>query len=142
MKMVISIKKSRLTIAPIQLPTMTLFISIFSNDDIYHNILSLLHPYNTDTRALQENRMGKTGMESRLIGTVARCKLCSQSKNWLGGKLWLSQHLDSVGMTDSDQTYILEAITRIKENAGVGRINISNYFRHAYVEINLRGNDE
>jgi hypothetical protein len=86
--------------------------------------------------------MGKTGMESRLIGTVARCKLCSQSKNWLGGKLWLSQHLDSVGMTDSDQTYILEAITRIKENAGVGRINISNYFRHAYVEINLRGNDE
>ena len=69
-------------------------------------------------------------MESRLFGTVARCKLCSQSKNRLGkysliprikgGKLWLSQHLDSVGLTDSDQTYILEAIARIKENAVFG----------------------
>src|SRR5919106_2808954 len=55
MTMVISIKKSRLTIAPIQLPTMTLFISIFSNDDIYHNILSLLHPYNMDIQALQNH---------------------------------------------------------------------------------------
>lgn len=75
----------------------------------------------------QEKRMGITGMESRLIGTIASCKLCNQSKNWLGkyspirkikgGKLWLSQHLDSVGITDSDQAYILEAIARVKENA-------------------------
>jgi hypothetical protein len=28
--------------------------------------------------------MGKTGIESRLIGTVANCKLCGLSKNWLG----------------------------------------------------------
>jgi hypothetical protein len=70
----------------------------------------------------QEKRIGKTGMESRLIGTVARCKLCNQSKNWMGkyspiprikgGKLWLSQHLDSVGLTENDQIYILEAITK------------------------------
>lgn len=80
----------------------------------------------------QEKRMGKAGMESRLIGTVARCKLCNQSKNWLGkystlprikdGKLWLSQHIDSVGLSESDQTYILEAIARIKENAAVGQV--------------------
>ena len=51
-------------------------------------------------------------MESRLIGTVVRCKLCSPSKNWLGkyspipkikgGKMWLAQHLDSIGLTESD----------------------------------------
>ena len=73
-----------------------------------------------------------TGIESRLIGTIASCKLCNQSKNWLGkyssipkvkgGKLWLSQHLDSAGITDSDQTYILEAIARAKENTHVGQI--------------------
>lgn len=73
----------------------------------------------------QEKRMGKTGMEIRLVGTVARCMLCNPSKNWLGkyspisrikgGKLWLSQHLDSVGITDSDQTYIWEAIERISD---------------------------
>ena len=74
----------------------------------------------------QERRMGKMGMESRLIGTVAHCTLCSQSKNWLGkyssqprirgGKLWLSQYLDSDVLTESDQTYILEATTRAKES--------------------------
>jgi hypothetical protein len=61
--------------------------------------------------------MGKTGIESRLIGTVADCKLCGPSKNWLGryspvlkinsGKLWLSQHLHSIGLTDSDKVDLL-----------------------------------
>jgi hypothetical protein len=32
----------------------------------------------------QEKRMGKGGIESRLIGTVASCSLCGPSKNWLG----------------------------------------------------------
>lgn len=74
----------------------------------------------------QRKRMGKEGMESRLIGTVANCKLCFSSDNWLGrysptpkinsGKLWLSQHLGSIGMTDSDRTYLLETITRVKSN--------------------------
>jgi hypothetical protein len=68
----------------------------------------------------QGKRMGKTGMESRLISTVASCTLCSQSTNWLGkyspipkiqgGKMWLSQHLDSTGLTDNDLTYILKSI--------------------------------
>jgi hypothetical protein len=68
--------------------------------------------------------MGKTGIESRLIGTVASCKLCSPSKNWLGkyspvpktnsGKLWLFQHLNSIGMIDNDKRYLLEEVTRTK----------------------------
>jgi hypothetical protein len=67
---------------------------------------------------------GVSGMESRLINIVANCKLCGQSKNWLGrnssiskinsGKLWLSQHLSSIGMTDSDKRYLLEEVTRAK----------------------------
>jgi hypothetical protein len=32
----------------------------------------------------QEKRMGKIGIESRLIGTVTNCRLCGPSKNWLG----------------------------------------------------------
>ena len=73
----------------------------------------------------QEKRMGKAGMESRLIGTVANCELCSPSKNWLGryssiskinsGKLWLSQNLNSSSMTDSDMRYLLEEVTRVKD---------------------------
>jgi hypothetical protein len=65
--------------------------------------------------------MGKTGIESRLIGTVATCKLCSPSNNWLGryspitkineGKLWLSQHLSSIGLADGDRTDLQEALT-------------------------------
>ncbi len=68
----------------------------------------------------QEKRMGKTGIESRLIGTVAACKLCNPTKTWLGrysplmkingGKLWLYQHLSSIGLTDGDQTDLQEAI--------------------------------
>jgi hypothetical protein len=72
----------------------------------------------------QEKRMGKTGIESRLIGTVATCKLCCPSKIWFGrysptmkinkGKLWLSQHLGSIGLTDDDKTALQEAITSNK----------------------------
>ena len=74
--------------------------------------------------------MGKEGMESRLIGTVARCNMCNQSKNWLGkyspvpkinaGKLWLVQHLNSMSLTESDQKYISEVISGIKGNVVVG----------------------
>ena len=76
----------------------------------------------------QEKRIGKAGMESRLIGTVANCKLCSPSKNWLGryssistinnGKLWLSQHLNSTGIIDSDKDHLLEEVTRAKDPYG------------------------
>ena len=48
----------------------------------------------------QKKRMGKSGIESRLIGQVASCEVCKPSDDWLGkfstkppiknGKLWLS----------------------------------------------------
>jgi hypothetical protein len=60
----------------------------------------------------EAKRIGSEGMESRLIGTVARCKICNPSPNWLGkyspkteicnGKLWLSQGLKSSGLNEKD----------------------------------------
>jgi len=51
----------------------------------------------------QTQRIGKKGIESSLIGTIARCKLCRPSPKWLGNYspkkqiresgLWLIQHL-------------------------------------------------
>jgi hypothetical protein len=47
--------------------------------------------------------------------TVTSCKLCKPSDHWLGkfstkpqiknGKLWLSQHLDSIRLSDSDEIF-------------------------------------
>jgi hypothetical protein len=68
----------------------------------------------------QEQRMGKMGIESRLIGTVTRCEVCKPSQNWLGafspvskinsGKLWLYQHLNSLGLTDIDKLALAKSI--------------------------------
>ncbi|MGD9534629.1 MAG: hypothetical protein AB7V56_12795 [Candidatus Nitrosocosmicus sp.] len=68
----------------------------------------------------QEQRMGKLGIESRLIGTVTRCEICKPSQKWLGafspvskinsGKLWLYQHLDSPGLTDTDKIALTNSI--------------------------------
>jgi hypothetical protein len=72
----------------------------------------------------QEKRMGKISIESRLIGTVATCKLCKPSDYWFGkfsskpqiknGKLWLSQHLESIGLSDSDKGDLLLSIECLK----------------------------
>ena len=32
----------------------------------------------------QQKRIGKEGLESRLIGTIANCNVCKPSENWLG----------------------------------------------------------
>ena len=74
----------------------------------------------------QQKRIGKKeGLESRLIGTVARCNVCKASENWIGksspieeirnGKLWLSQHLIAEDITDQDKEDIMHAITNTKE---------------------------
>lgn len=91
-------------------------------------------------------------MESRLIGTIARCKLCNQSKNWLGkysstpriknGQLWLSQYLNSVGITDSDQTYILEAIAKVKENVNPTKEIALKFFRMLGRKFMVEGHDD
>lgn len=63
----------------------------------------------------ENERMGNKGLESNLIGTVARCKECGPSENWLGSHspkehirnsgLWLSQHLkaDILSLRDMEK---------------------------------------
>jgi hypothetical protein len=73
----------------------------------------------------QEQRMGKMGIESRLIGTVTKCEECKPSQNWLGifspvskinnGKLWLYQHLNSSELTDTDKLALSKSINVANE---------------------------
>ena len=68
----------------------------------------------------QAQRMGKSGLEILLIGTLAKCPLCQPSVNWLGryspkqeisgGKLWLIQHLKANSINDKDKASIIKAI--------------------------------
>lgn len=63
----------------------------------------------------QIERMGSKGLEKRLIGTIANCKLCKSSDNWLGkyapkkqikikeSGLWLVQHLKANGINENDK---------------------------------------
>jgi len=70
-------------------------------------------------------RMGSTGLESTLIGTIAKCDICRASNNWLGNYspkdeirksgLWLSQHLNSDAINENDGKTILNSITKTKE---------------------------
>jgi hypothetical protein len=66
-------------------------------------------------------RIGSEGMESKLIGSVATCEICSSSPDWLGkfspkaeickGKLWLSQGLKSSGLNEKDKNLLESVIT-------------------------------
>jgi hypothetical protein len=74
----------------------------------------------------QQKRIGKEGVESRLIGTVTGCNVCKASDSWLGrfspidhirnGKLWLSQYLIAEGITEQDKEDIIHAITNRKKS--------------------------
>lgn len=73
----------------------------------------------------QIKRMGSEGLESSLIGTIAHCKLCRPSNNWLGNHspkkqiresgLWLVHHLKADVINENDKEIILSAIKRTKE---------------------------
>lgn len=73
----------------------------------------------------QMERMGSEGLESSLIGTIASCKLCKPSNNWLGiyspksrikeYGLWLVQHLKANGINESAKEIIINAIARTKD---------------------------
>jgi hypothetical protein len=73
----------------------------------------------------QARRIGTLGIESKLIGTVANCKWCRSSDNWLGkyspipeiegGKLWLSQQLTAPGLTEQDKSGIENAIIKTRD---------------------------
>ena len=70
-------------------------------------------------------RMGSTGLESTLIGTISRCDIYRASNNWLGNYspkdeirksgLWLSQHLDADEINENDRKTILNSIAKTKE---------------------------
>jgi hypothetical protein len=72
----------------------------------------------------QTARMGKRGLESSLIGTIAQCKLCKPSNNWLGNfspkkkiresGLWLVQHLKANEINEKDKRIMLAAIRNTK----------------------------
>jgi hypothetical protein len=76
----------------------------------------------------QQKRIGKEGLESRLIGTVANCNVCKASESWLvrfspieeirKGKLWLSQYLVAEDITEQDKEDIVRAIINTKEKLG------------------------
>ncbi len=65
-------------------------------------------------------RIGSKGLERPLIGTLASCKLCKPSFNWLGNYspvkkiresgLWLVQHLKSCPISEKDREIILKAV--------------------------------
>lgn len=67
----------------------------------------------------------RTHLEKHLIGTVANCRSCSPSRNWLGrhspetkiagGNLWEVQHLTARPIGARDQEAILRAIQMTKE---------------------------
>jgi hypothetical protein len=69
----------------------------------------------------EKSRIGSTGLESRLIGTVARCKPCGPTNQWLGkfcpipkirdGKLLLIQHIQSPIINDIDKKSISNKIS-------------------------------
>jgi len=73
----------------------------------------------------QTERMGSKGLESSLIGTVASCRLCSPSDNWLGNispkqqikksGLWLVQYLKANGINENDKGTIFNVTRRTKE---------------------------
>jgi hypothetical protein len=79
----------------------------------------------------QMETMGGKWLESSLIGTIASCKLCKPSNNWLGihspmsqikeSGLWLKQHIKANGINESDKESIINAIARTKEWITNGR---------------------
>ena len=74
----------------------------------------------------ETKRIGSKGIESSIIGTVARCSLCQPSKNWFGSHspeskirkngLWQVQHLDSLPINTSDMNFIKKAIEMTKRS--------------------------
>jgi len=64
---------------------------------------------------VQKERMGKKGLESALIGTVARCTMCKPSSLWLGKTILLKDRLEKVGYGWCSILKHAELARRIKE---------------------------
>lgn len=73
----------------------------------------------------QDERMGTKGLESSLIGTLARCSKCVPSSTWLGkgspkkeireNGLWLVQHISSPEITPDERKVISAAIEKTQK---------------------------
>lgn len=73
----------------------------------------------------QAERMGASGLERRLIGTVAQCGQCRPSSTWLGHSspklqirssgLWLIQHLAAPILQAADCQALTEAVASTRE---------------------------
>ena len=73
----------------------------------------------------QYERMGSQGLESTLIGAIARCNLCETSDSWLGNYspvdkirssgLWQVQHLEANEINEDNKGAILDAIASTKD---------------------------
>jgi len=69
--------------------------------------------------------MGSQGLESTLIGTIARCNSCESSDSWLGNYspvnkirlngLWQVQHLEANEINEDNKGAILDAIASSKD---------------------------
>jgi hypothetical protein len=68
----------------------------------------------------QLQRMGRQGLESRLIGTIAHCGLCGPSSTWLGrhsprrkiqeSGIWLVHYLNAQPISEQDRDVIHRAV--------------------------------
>jgi hypothetical protein len=73
----------------------------------------------------QSQRMGRQGLESRLIGTIAGCGGCRPSDGWLGcgspktkirdSGLWLEHYLHATPISEDDKNMITDAVQRTIE---------------------------
>ncbi len=73
----------------------------------------------------EDERIGSKGLESKLIATLAKCKECRPSENWLGRYspipeirgfgLWLRQHLRAHGIERGDMEKIEILVQKTKE---------------------------
>lgn len=72
----------------------------------------------------ESERIGTNGLESKLIGSIAKCDKCKPSENWLGNfspkeqiknsGLWLVQHLNSEKLSDPDMKLIEKLVVETK----------------------------
>ena len=73
----------------------------------------------------EAERIGNRGLESSLIGTIAKCESCKPSERWLGNHspvgairnngLWLIQHLQSDEINNEEKKFIADAINDTKK---------------------------
>jgi hypothetical protein len=87
-------------------------------------------PFRFIAIADQVQRMGNQGLERALIGTLAGCRQCRPSNNWLGhhhpkveireSGLWLIQHLKAAPLSPVQMNFITDA----NKGSGAGALDL------------------